>query len=107
VTCDDGVNEANEQTTGSTLRWEAADMNIVDDWRDRAACRDADPELFFPVSDLGPGARQVAEAKTVCGRCPVRARCLDYAIDNALDHGVFGGTTERERRVLVRRDRVA
>jgi WhiB family redox-sensing transcriptional regulator len=37
----------------------------------------------------------------------VRAECLDYAIDVGLDHGVFGGTTERERRALVRRDRVA
>ena len=81
--------------------------NTIDDWRDRAACRDADPELFFPVSDMGPGARQVAEAKSVCARCPVSAPCLDYALDNALDHGVFGGTTERERRALVRRDRVA
>lgn len=82
-------------------------MRMIDDWRENAACRDADPELFFPVSDMGPGARQVAEAKAVCARCPVRAQCLDYALDAALDHGVFGGTTERERRELVRRQPVA
>lgn len=70
------------------------------DWRDRAACRDEDPELFFPVSDVGPGARQTAEAKTVCGRCPVRRECLDFALDNGLDYGIFGGTTERERREI-------
>jgi WhiB family redox-sensing transcriptional regulator len=81
--------------------------NTIDDWRDRAACRDADPELFFPITDMGPGARQTTEAKAVCGRCPVSAQCLDYALDNALDHGVFGGTTERERRALVHRERVA
>lgn len=75
------------------------------DWQHRAACRDEDPELFFPVSDVGPGARQVARAKAVCARCPVRSQCLRHALDNGLDHGVFGGTTERERRELVRRSR--
>ncbi|WP_199432334.1 WhiB family transcriptional regulator [Qaidamihabitans albus] len=73
------------------------------DWRHSAACRDEDPELFFPVSEMGPGARQTAEAKAVCARCPVRAECLDYALDNGLDSGVFGGTTERERREITRR----
>lgn len=82
-------------------------QNMTDDWRDRAACRDADPELFFPISELGPGARQITEAKAVCARCPVRERCLDYALDNGLDHGVFGGTTDTERRQLVRRQAVA
>ncbi|MEU6642520.1 WhiB family transcriptional regulator [Saccharomonospora sp. NPDC046836] len=73
------------------------------DWRHRAACRDEDPELFFPVTDLGPGAQQTARAKAVCARCPVREQCLRYALDNGLDHGIFGGMTERERRELVRR----
>jgi WhiB family redox-sensing transcriptional regulator len=77
--------------------------DMTDDWRDRAACRDADPELFFPVSAVGPGARQIAEAKAVCARCPVREQCLDYAMANGLDHGVFGGTTDTERRQLTRR----
>lgn len=75
------------------------------DWQSRAACRDEDPELFFPVSDMGPGARQAEQARSVCARCPVRAECLGYALDNGLDHGVFGGTTERERRQLIRRQR--
>jgi WhiB family transcriptional regulator, redox-sensing transcriptional regulator len=72
-------------------------------WQADAACRDEDPELFFPISEVGPGARQVAEAKAVCARCPVRDRCLDYAVANGLDHGVFGGLTDRERRALARR----
>jgi len=74
-----------------------------DDWRQRAACRDEDPELFFPVSEIGPAARQADQAKAVCARCPVRERCLRYAVDNGLDHGIFGGTTETERRELRRR----
>jgi WhiB family transcriptional regulator, redox-sensing transcriptional regulator len=82
-------------------------MKMIDDWRDRAACRDADPELFFPITDMGPGERQATEAKAVCARCPVRTDCLDYAVNAGLDHGVFGGTTERERRTLVHRERVA
>ncbi|OQO89862.1 WhiB family transcriptional regulator [Saccharomonospora piscinae] len=72
------------------------------DWRSSAACRDEDPELFFPVSDMGPGAQQAARAKAVCARCPVRQECLRYAVDNGLDHGIFGGLTERERREFVR-----
>ncbi|SFP01225.1 WhiB family transcriptional regulator, redox-sensing transcriptional regulator [Amycolatopsis arida] len=72
------------------------------EWQHRAACRDEDPELFFPVSDMGPGARQTAQAKAVCARCPARIECLEYALDNGLDFGVFGGTTERERRALKR-----
>lgn len=81
--------------------------DMIDDWRDRAACRDTDPELFFPISEIGPGARQAARAKAVCAGCPVRQRCLDFALDNGLDHGVFGGTTERERRELIRRSHTA
>lgn len=72
------------------------------DWRERAACRDEDPELFFPVTEVGPGARQADEAKSVCARCPVRTRCLEYAIDNGLNVGVFGGLTEAERNSLAR-----
>jgi WhiB family transcriptional regulator, redox-sensing transcriptional regulator len=77
-------------------------MPCFDDWRQRAACRDQDPELFFPVSEIGPGAHQTDQAKAVCGRCPVRTACLEYALDNGLDHGIFGGTTETERRTLRR-----
>jgi WhiB family redox-sensing transcriptional regulator len=77
-------------------------MLRYDDWREHAACRDEDPELFFPLSEMGPGARQADEAKAVCARCPVREQCLEYALDNGLDHGIFGGLTESERRRLRR-----
>ncbi|MEY7974345.1 WhiB family transcriptional regulator [Saccharomonospora xinjiangensis] len=77
------------------------------EWWQDAACRDEDPELFFPVSDMGPGAQQTARAKAVCARCPVRDHCLRYALENGLDHGIFGGLTERERRDLVHRNRRA
>jgi len=82
-------------------------MDYFDDWRQDAACRDEDPELFFPISEVGPGARQTARAKAVCAQCPVRAQCLEYALDNGLSHGIFGGTTDTERRNLTRRTRAA
>jgi WhiB family redox-sensing transcriptional regulator len=65
---------------------------------DRGACQAAEPELFFPVSAAGPAVAQVAAAKAVCRGCPVRAECLDYAIQTAQDHGIWGGMTEEERR---------
>jgi WhiB family redox-sensing transcriptional regulator len=78
---------------------------MIEDWMTDAACRTEDPEVFFAVSEVGPGARQTAQARAVCARCPVRSECLGYALDNGLDHGVFGGTTADERRRLVRAKR--
>lgn len=71
-------------------------------WRDRAACRAVDPELFFPVGDSGPALAQVAEAKAVCARCPVTAQCLAFAL-LAIPEGVAGGLTSAERRHHHRR----
>jgi WhiB family redox-sensing transcriptional regulator len=72
------------------------------DWRVRVACRDVDPELFFPVGDWGPVVvAQLADAKAVCARCPVVAECLSFALV-ALPEGVAGGLTGEKRRVLRR-----
>lgn len=73
------------------------------DWRHRALCRDEDPELFFPVGNSGPALLQIAEAKTVCERCPVREQCLEFALASGQDAGVWGGLSEDERRSLKRR----
>jgi WhiB family transcriptional regulator, redox-sensing transcriptional regulator len=73
----------------------------------RAACSTADPELFFPISSSGPAVRQVKRAKAICARCEIRRACLDYAIDAGSIQGVWGGTTERERRLLRQRGRRA
>ena len=74
-------------------------------WWSRAACANADPELFFPISYSGPALRQVAKAKAVCARCQIQPQCLRYALDAGSIQGVWGGTTEEERRRLVRRER--
>jgi WhiB family redox-sensing transcriptional regulator len=66
-------------------------------WRSMAACRSADPDLFFPVSASAGSQAQVAEAKAVCARCLVRRQCLDFAIRTRQVHGIWGGMTEQER----------
>jgi WhiB family redox-sensing transcriptional regulator len=71
------------------------------DWWRAAACRSADPEIFFPVSSVGPGREEVARAKEVCASCGVRRQCLQFAIATRQLHGVWGGTTEEERRLSV------
>lgn len=72
-------------------------------WRESAGCIGADPDLFFPVTPADETA-----AKAICGWCPVRPDCLEYATEHFL-LGVWGGTTEddraRERRLMLRRAR--
>src|ERR1700722_15806049 len=75
------------------------------DWWRSAACREMDPELFFPVGARGPGAGEIDRAKAVCAGCLVRRQCLQYALATHQMHGVWGGTTEEERQVQVRDDR--
>lgn len=69
-------------------------------WRQRAACRGVDATIFYPVSE-----EDAAEAKDVCGGCPVRQACLEYALANRERDGVWGGATERERRRMLRQRR--
>jgi WhiB family transcriptional regulator, redox-sensing transcriptional regulator len=73
------------------------------DWRHRAACRDVDPELFFPIGNTGPALLQIEEAKQVCRRCAVADACLRWALESGQDSGVWGGMSEDERRALKRR----
>ncbi|MFG1809665.1 WhiB family transcriptional regulator [Streptomyces sp. NPDC049040] len=76
---------------------------MTHDWQDHAACRDEDPELFFPVGTSGPALLKIEEAKAVCNRCPVMDRCRQWALDTGQDVGVWGGLGEEERRALRRR----
>ncbi|GAO10823.1 WhiB family transcriptional regulator [Streptomyces lydicamycinicus] len=73
------------------------------DWRHDAVCREADPELFFPVGNTGPALLQIEEAKAVCHRCPVMGQCLQWALESRQDTGVWGGMSEDERRAMRRR----
>ena len=66
-------------------------------WRDNAACRGTDPTTttFYP-----PPSRNARDAKRICSSCPVRTECLQEALARHERHGIWGGTTERERRQL-------
>ncbi len=75
-------------------------------WRSRAICRDTDPDLFFPVGTTGHALVQIDRAKQVCGECPVRVECLEFALETNQDSGIWGGTSEEERRA-IRRQMVA
>ena len=75
----------------------------MENWRNRAACRTEDPDLFFPIGASGPALLQTEQAKAVCRRCPVREQCLQWALDTGQSIGVWGGTSETERRALKRR----
>ena len=75
-------------------------LQMPDDrpWAALASCRDADSDLFFPGPDGDP-----REAVRICRGCPVREHCLEWALETRVRYGVWGGTTERERRRMLRR----
>jgi WhiB family transcriptional regulator, redox-sensing transcriptional regulator len=80
-------------TTGRKVR-------IDSSWRDDAHCRSADVELFFPSAESG--IEEIQAAKGLCQSCHVRNRCLEYALVTNQEDGIWGGTTEGERRRLRR-----
>ena len=78
-------------------------LNLAtDDWRAASACSDTDPSLFFPVGTTGPALEQIAAAKAVCDTYEAKAPCLQFALSTNQDSGVWGGTSEEERRKLRR-----
>ena len=70
------------------------------DWQNRAACRSESLDLFYSIEDA-----DIRQALAMCRRCEVRTACLEYAMTNREHFGVWGGTTERERRRIFRRER--
>jgi WhiB family redox-sensing transcriptional regulator len=72
------------------------------EWMGRGNCVNEPPSLFFPSDGVG-----VEIARKICATCPVKERCLEYALVNRIDHGVWGGSSERERRRILRRRRLA
>ena len=72
-------------------------------WRNQGACKDEDPELFFPQGARSAVAvRQLKAAKAVCARCDVQTVCLEWALDHGQESGVWRGMSEDERRQLKR-----
>jgi len=66
----------------------------------RGLCANVPPSTFFPSDGAG-----VEVARRICADCPVKAPCLEHALVNRIDHGVWGGTSERERRRILKRRR--
>lgn len=69
-------------------------------WQERGACNDHPADVFFPKR-----GESTKPAKVVCATCPVRRECLDFAIDEGITHGVWGGLSELERRSIRRTTR--
>lgn len=69
-------------------------------WRQRGACNGLDPAVFYPDSE-----ENAEEAKAICALCPVRLSCLEHALTMRERDGVWGGTTEKERRRIIRQRR--
>jgi WhiB family transcriptional regulator, redox-sensing transcriptional regulator len=84
-----------------TNQWRSTGAGRTD-WRDHAACLRLDPDLFFPVSTSGASLTDIEAARRVCQGCPVAAPCLRWALELGQVSGIWGGTTEEERRTLRR-----
>ena len=81
-------------TWNRTVDWSA------DEWRAEAACRSAEPDLFFPIGSTGPAVDQIEAAKRVCNQCEAIEACLEFALATNQESGVWGATSEDERRKL-------
>jgi WhiB family redox-sensing transcriptional regulator len=72
-------------------------------WRLDASCRSIEPSLFFPIGVTRQAHDQIGAAKQICATCPVTRPSLEFAIATNQDNGVWGGTSEEERRALRRK----
>ena len=72
------------------------------DWMRLGNCQQHPPQVFFPSDGVG-----VEVARRICATCPVKEACLEYALYHRIDHGVWGGASERERRRILKRRRLA
>lgn len=89
------------QSSETYRQVEAAAIDLLGDapaWQEQALCSQTDPEAFYPEKG---GSTQ--DAKRICGRCEVKAECLEYALSHDERHGIWGGLSERERQALKRR----
>jgi WhiB family redox-sensing transcriptional regulator len=67
------------------------------EWMARGLCANVPPSRFFPSDGAG-----VEVARKICAECPVKEPCLEYALEQRIDHGVWGGCSERERRRILK-----
>ena len=91
--------DASQSDVGSSSHTEAD--HRTPPWMIDALCREAPAGTFFPSDGVG-----VDRARKICADCPVKAPCLEYALEFRIEHGVWGGCSERERRRILRRRRL-
>jgi WhiB family transcriptional regulator, redox-sensing transcriptional regulator len=72
-------------------------LEFSPDWRADSACRNADPDLFFPVAAGTVASKQIATAQQICAGCLVKKQCLEFAMRTHEAAGIWGGTTPEER----------
>lgn len=70
-------------------------------WMAKGLCTSVPPARFFPSDGAG-----VELARKICAACPVKLQCLEHALEHRIDHGVWGGCSERERRRILKARRV-
>lgn len=87
------------ESTGEAIHF---DDDSATAWMQDGNCRLYPPNTFFPSDGVG-----VDKARKICVGCPVTEPCLEYALDQRIDHGVWGGCSERERRRILKRRRLA
>ncbi len=75
----------------------------ISDWREIGACRDSDPDLFFPIGTTGVAATQIRQAIAICSACSIQEECLQYALETNQEAGIWGGYPEDDRRRLRKR----
>ncbi len=78
-----------------------SDEDSATSWMSGGNCRNYPPAVFFPSDGVG-----VDRARKICADCPVVEQCLEYALEQRIEHGVWGGCSERERRRILKRRRV-
>lgn len=87
-----------EEFTDTVIRMMAVPISEERPWLVFAACRDADPDLFFPAN-----REEAEQALAICASCPVQPECLSYALEAGERFGIWGGLTEKERRKRLRK----
>ena len=74
---------------------------MTTEWMANGLCADKHPSIFFPSDGVG-----VETARKICNECPMQQPCLEHALRNRIDHGVWGGTSERQRRRILKQRRL-
>jgi WhiB family transcriptional regulator, redox-sensing transcriptional regulator len=93
--------DSNKETAAMDMDSAASADDTATAWMAAGNCRLYPPATFFPSDGVG-----VEKARKICAGCPVTTQCLDYALEHRIDHGVWGGCSERERRRILKRRRL-